>query len=356
MVQIFNNSLFHRNCQERERKGTHSIKGMLHLHVKMANRFSSLFFQSLSPISCNKYIIEAKHVFSAVNPKDLLILYHALKKTANQGFWCVPLVIMNETAQSHHVVPDKSLAGSMCKVISIQLSSNFERIFKFEWWTELFSRVLSFYVLKLWTKLLLKRKPSGKTQEIVSQWMNNQNNSKAQLNWAELKVHLWSFSKRAGKKNNFGPLGLTFSPKSGSLSALPRSTPKLIKCYVIVFSRFALHLHYLFFMPHVWKEIFLKWFQSSFQPVLKSIPVQISPAFWSTLKSFLCQGQNFQNMIVFVNVTHNSLNLFINQAMLKNCHNTSVFNFFMMFEFLESRVDTPQKSHKGHIIFEVCGW
>lgn len=147
----------------------------------------------------------------------------------------------------------------------------------------------------------------------------------------------------------------------GSWVLFPRCTTKLIECYVIVFSRFALHLqiwkliYYLFFMPHVWKEIFLKWFQSFFQPVLKSIPVQSNPAFWSTPKSFPCQGQNFHNMIVFVNVTHNSLNLFINQAMLKNCHNARVFNFLVMFEFLESGVDTPQKSHKGHIIFEVSG-
>ena len=43
-----------------------------------------------------KFVKSAKHLLPAVNPTDLLILCHALKKTANQRFCCVPLVtIMN---------------------------------------------------------------------------------------------------------------------------------------------------------------------------------------------------------------------------------------------------------------------
>lgn len=60
-------------------------------------------------------------------------------------------------------------------------------------------------------------------------------------------------------------------------------------------------------------------------------------------------------MIVFVNITHNSLNLFTNQTMLQNFHNASIFDFLMMFQFLKGGVDTPQKSDQRNIVFKVGG-
>lgn len=113
---------------------------------------------------------------------------------------------------------------------------------------------------------------------------------------------------------------------------------------------------YLFFMSHVRKEIFLKWFQSFFEPVLKGASVQMSPAFWRTFQSFSCQWQNLENMIVFVHIINDSQDLFVNKTMLKLCHDASVFYLLMMFQFLESRVYAPQKSNKRHIIFEVGCW
>ena len=78
--------------------------------------------------------------------------------------------------------------------------------------------------------------------------------------------------------------------------------------------------------------------------------------FLCTFKSFTCQWQNLQNMIVFVNVIYNSQDLFVNKTMLKLCHNASVFNLLVIFEFLKNGVNAPQKPKKRNIILKVGGW